>query len=160
MFRINRNLTPLWRKFGIAPPSESALSGTVVPVVNVETLEEELASEQKTATVQGNVTNVGDTQTITVPAAEKWAVTSIHLVQDASAASHQTSVFLELGGAGGTALGIFTNPVGATGSGVKTALCQVFDEPLIVEGSSVITAENIFGVGVHQLDMTVVYTNV
>ena len=69
---VNRNLLPLLERFGIRRQGRFALQNIIVPVVNVETLEEVLSTAQLTATVSAVLTNIGDQALITVPAGETW----------------------------------------------------------------------------------------
>lgn len=72
--RVNKNLLPLLNKFSIKRQGPFALSNIIIPVVDVETLEEVQAASSQTATAQGTLNAVNSEVLVTVPVGETWLI--------------------------------------------------------------------------------------
>ena len=135
--RVNKNLLPLLAKFGIKRQGAFGLSNIILPIVNVETLEEVLEQAQLLATVQGNLAAVGDELLLTVPAGETWKLEHTSFRTAAASVVRADILMLRIGGANyGLTPGVaYTNAPTALQYGDSFA----FPHPLfLAEGDSVV----------------------
>ena len=96
--RVNKNLLPLLDKFGIKRQGAFGLSNVILPIVNVETLEEVLEAAQLISTVNGNLAAVNDEVSIAVPAGEIWKLEHLSYRSVAASAARGDAMNLGISG--------------------------------------------------------------
>lgn len=141
---VNANLLPLLRKLGVKGGGGGfVMPPLVLPIINIETLEEAEATAQLQSTVTGDLAAVGSAIQITVPTGEIWKVESIFYSSVAPSVACADSVdFLFAGTLKG---GIFTEPEAPNnGNDIKNRGVS-FAQPVFLAAGEIIEVERING---------------
>lgn len=114
--RVNKNLLPLLNKFSIKRQGPFALSNIIIPVVDVETLEEVQAASSQTATTQGTLNAVNSEVLVTVPVGQTWLIDYVFTTTTAPTLAHLNFLIFKPSGSA-FFYGMTNVPVGVTTPG-------------------------------------------
>lgn len=157
-FRVNTNLLPLLKKLGIKGGGGGfVMPPVVLPIVNIETLDEAAAVAQLTATVTGNLAAEGSTVQITVPPTETWKIETV-LANSAGGASaaRMDAITLLLGGT--FKVGVISADVASNRTSGQLTFSRSFAQPLFLPAGDIIQMERIeVGTTNNSVNLAVVY---